>query len=237
MKKIILILLTNLLYVMIANAFVMNNSEMKDTLSKRIVNGLEVIPIKMKTLTYSEYSKVNLWKLHVPGFEESFRNFESRYPGRIGDSVSKEMLEILADWQEDVWNKIIPAEIKVLVGKCSSPDQRKFHIRLYINKEGCVFAVEFIVSDDVLEALNTLPRDMMKDLYCNLLKEKCDVIKQVEFCLYRDEITNQEGKEYITMTWDWFLYNKFGTRHPTKLQKMLEDGTLEKIFNGEKKKK
>lgn len=48
----------------------------------------------------------------------------------------------------------------------------------------------------------------MKELYDNLLKEKCEVIKQVEFCLNKDKVTNQEGKEYIIERWDWsFIIN------------------------------
>ena len=224
-------LLVNLSFEIMVNASTINNVEKGDTLSKRMINGLEVVPIKMKTLIYKGQSEVNLWRLHIPDFEESFQNFESKYPGRMGDSFSIEILEKLADWKEYVWTEVVPAEIKTLVGKCSSPHQREFLIWLYVNNEGNAFAVEFIVSDVVLEALNSLPKNMMKELYDNLLKEKCEVIKQVEFCLNKDKVTNQEGKEYIIERWDWFLYNKFGTCHPTKLKKMVEDGSMEKIFD------
>lgn len=216
---------------MMVNANVI--SQVTDTLSIRVINGLEVIPIKI-TITYGDLSKEVIWKLHVPEFEKSFQNFESKYPGCFSDSVSEEVLGSISDWKEDVWNKVVPLEIKKLVEKY--PGGQSFCFELYINKEGCVFAAEFIISDDMFGVLNTLPRDMMKDFYHNLLKEECKAIEQVEFCLNLDEINNETGKEFITMKWNGFLYNKFGTCHPAKLQKMLNDGTMEKIFNGEKKK-
>lgn len=81
MKTIILMLLVNLSFEIMVNASTINNVEKGDTLSKRMINGLEVVPIKMKTLIYKGQSEVNLWRLHIPDFEESFQNFESKYRG------------------------------------------------------------------------------------------------------------------------------------------------------------
>lgn len=234
MEKVILTLLTSVLCVMLAEAqFLPRMLPLVDTLPRTVVNDLEVIPVKT-TITYSDSSKEIIWKLHVPEFEKSFQNFENKYPGCISDPVSEEILENISDWREDVWNKVVPVEIKTLAGKYPSDDA--FSFQLYIDKEGRVFAAEFMMSNDVFEALNTLPLNMMKNFYHNLLKEKCKAIEQVEFCLNLDEINNKTGKEFIMMRWHWYLYNKFGTCHPAKLQKMLDDGTMEKIFNGEKKK-
>ena len=52
MKTIILMLLVNLSFEIMVNASTINNVEKGDTLSKRMINGLEVVPIKMKTLIY-----------------------------------------------------------------------------------------------------------------------------------------------------------------------------------------
>lgn len=234
MKRLILVLLMILSYITMVNASVITVTG--DTLSKRVVNGLEMVPIKT-TLNYCKELEAICWKLHVPDFDKSFQKFENKYPGSIDDPVSKEIVEVIADWREYIWTEIVPTEIKALLEKCIPLSQEGFIILLYIGKEGDVFAVEFMVSDDVLKALDTLPQNMMKDFYHNLLRQKCDVIKQVKFCLNPQVFDNKTGKEFITMKWNWYLYNKFGTCHPTKLQKMLEDGTLEKIFNGEKKKK
>ena len=85
-------LLVNLSFEIMVNASTINNVEKGDTLSKRMINGLEVVPIKMKTLIYKGQSEVNLWRLHIPDFEESFQNFDSKYPGRMGDSFSIDIL-------------------------------------------------------------------------------------------------------------------------------------------------
>lgn len=230
MKKLILTLLTSLSSIMVVNAIVINSFQIVDTLSEQVISGLEVIPIKT-TITYNDSSKEIIWKLHVPEFEKSFQHFKNKYSGCISDPVSKEVLECISNWKEYVWNNIVPKEIKALAEKY--PDEQSFSFQLYINKEGCVFAVEFIISDAMFKVLNTLPKNMMKDFYHNLLKERCKGIEQVEFCFNVDEISNKTGKEFITMRWHWYLYNKFGTCHPAKLQKMLEDGT-EKVFSGEK---
>ena len=77
---------------------------------------------------------------------------------------------MLADWKEHIWTEVIPTEIKALLKKCVPSSEEGFILLAYVDKEGCVFEVEFII-----------------------------------------------------MKWNWFLYNKFGTCHPTKLKKMVED--------------
>ena len=49
-------LLVNLSFEIMVNASTINNVEKGDTLSKRMINGLEVVPIKMKTLIYKGQS-------------------------------------------------------------------------------------------------------------------------------------------------------------------------------------
>lgn len=58
-----------------------------------------------------------------------------------------------------------------------------FIIYLYIDQEGRVFTVEFKMTDAVLQALSTLPENMMENLYNNLLKENSKTIKQIKIPL------------------------------------------------------
>lgn len=225
MKKVILTLLTSLLCVILAKAQV-SESSTEDTLSQRVINGLEVIPIR----TSSVFSAKDTWKLRVTDFEKKFQNFESKYPGIIDyRSVSPESADSIADWQDNIWYKIVPAKLKTLIKELPDrPGRKNFRILLYINQEGNVFAVEFVVTGNVLQALNSLPKNTMKILYMNLLKETCGTIKQIKF-QYSDD-PDRLGKEYITEQMDWYIYDLFGTRSPSKLEKMKDDGTLEKIF-------
>ena len=177
MKNVILTLLVYLSYVVMVNASTAINIRKEDTLSKRVINGLEIVPIRTKVGCCKELETIH-WKLHVPDFDKSFQKFESKYPGYIGESLTHEMVEMLADWKEHIWTEVIPTEIKALLKKCVPSSEEGFILLAYVDKEGCVFEVEFII-----------------------------------------------------MKWDWFLYNKFGTCHPTKLKKMVEDGSMEKIFD------
>ena len=76
MKKIVLTLFVCLSCVMLANA--RWNPSVVDTLPKRVISGLEVIPIK-KAFESGEV----LWRLRVSDFKECFQRFESKYPGGI----------------------------------------------------------------------------------------------------------------------------------------------------------
>lgn len=65
----------------------------------------------------------------------------------------------------------------------------------------------FWMSDNVFQALSSLPENTMKKLYADLSKESCEIIKQIEFQDW-DEFT--PGKEYIRLKMHWFVYDKFG---------------------------
>ena len=169
MKNVILTLLVYLSYVVMVNASTAINIRKEDTLSKRVINGLEIVPIRTEVGCCKELGTIH-WKSHVPDFDKSFQKFESKYPGYIGESLTHEMVEMLADWKEHIWTEVIPTEIKALLKKCVPSSEEGFILLAYVDKEGCVFEVEFII-----------------------------------------------------MKWNWFLYNKFGTCHPTKLKKMVED--------------
>ncbi|MEI3421499.1 MAG: hypothetical protein V8R91_10870 [Butyricimonas faecihominis] len=75
----------------------------------------------------------------------------------------------IADWLDDRFGTgCFLNEIKALVKNL--PMDNDFIIYLYIDQEGRVFTVEFKMTDAVLQALSTLPENMMKNLYNNLLK-------------------------------------------------------------------
>ena len=210
MKKIILILFVYLSCIMIASAHV-ETPHVVDTLAKRVINGLEVIPIKK---TYE--GETIVWKLRVSDFDLHFQKFESKYPGMINFSLeSREMAESIEDWQDHVWKTAVPETIKTLKG---------IDIMLFVDKEGQVFTADFSMKDEVFQKLNTLPENTLKDLYHNLIKEKCNLIKDIEFhpldadtesgrILYRELCgdSKESGKEYITVSLFWYIFHEFGT--------------------------
>ena len=78
MKKVILILLVNLLCGILAKAGVVRDYGMIiDTLPQRVINGLTVIPIRVSNKESTEV----FWELRIPGFEKKYQHFESKYPG------------------------------------------------------------------------------------------------------------------------------------------------------------
>ncbi len=238
MKKIILTLLSSVLWIMIANASIFE-IPVVDTLPKRVINGLEVVPIR------TTYKSGNiLWRLRVPDFEKNFKNFESRYPGGFNHNlISKKTIEAFYNWQDSIWNKVVPTEIKTLPDKFPNTGF-DLDILLYINKEGHVFTVEFFMTNDVFQELNTLPQNMIKDLYHNLLKKKFHPIKQVTFrfldmenefdraCSWQACGSGGQGKEYVTVTLKWMMYKIFGTQNNIKIQKMSWE-ELGKFFETE----
>jgi len=215
MRKVIIALLTSMLCVLSVEAQIFSDRFIEeDTLPQRVVNGLEVVPIKEYTFISGE---IHYWKLHVPDFEEKFQHFESRYPGIIDYRfVSAGPRDSIADWLDDIWNKVVPNEIKALVKNLSMDND--FIIYLYIDQEGRVFTVEFKMTDAVLQALSTLPENMMENLYNNLLKENSKTIKQIKF-RYSDD-PKELGKEYIIEYMDWYFYDQYGITNPTKLDEI-----------------
>ena len=89
------------------------NPSVVDTLPKRVISGLEVIPIK-KAFESGEV----LWRLRVSDFKECFQRFESKYPGGINYNLnSDEVNKAIYDWEDQLW-EIFPPEIKALEAFC-----------------------------------------------------------------------------------------------------------------------
>ena len=180
-----------------------------DTLPQRIINGLEVIPIKKTYESGGVY-----WRLRTSDLKDNLLRFESKYPGEMNFSLeSSETAEAIGEWQDHVWETAVPEAIKALEG---------FNITLFIDKEGQVFTADFSMKDEEFQKLKTLPENTLKDLYQNLIKEKCETIKDIEFH-YLDlnsefgRITSWAacgskglGKEYITIDLFWYVYHVRG---------------------------
>ena len=102
-------------YSMLANAQV-ESSGVIDTLTKRVINGLEVVPIR------TSYDGIPFeWRLRVPDFDSYFQKFESKYPGCINYSLeSKETATAMRDWRNHVWKNAVPKAIKKTLKKLIS---------------------------------------------------------------------------------------------------------------------
>ena len=108
MKKIIITLFVCLSCIMIANA--QWTPYVVDTLPQRIINGLEVIPIKKTYESGGVY-----WRLRTSDLKDNLLRFESKYPGGINYNLnSDEVNEAICDWEDEIWETIVPAEIKAL---------------------------------------------------------------------------------------------------------------------------
>ena len=215
MKKIILTLYVCLSCIMIANA--RWYSSVVDTLPKRVINGLEVIPVK------ETYDSGNIfWTLRVSDFKECFQRFESKYPGGINYNLnSDEVNKAIYDWEDQLW-EIFPPEIKAL---------ERFNLKLFVDKNGQVFTVEFSMSDEAFQKLDGFPKNTLKNFYHKLIKEKCEAFKEVDFyVLDPDSEGDREillavcgsfgsGNEYTTIFLNKTGYDMFGTFSPWRLPK------------------
>ena len=164
MKKIILTLYVCLSCIMIANA--RWNPSVVDTLPKRVINGLEVILIRETYESGGVY-----WRLRTSDLKDNLQRFESKYPGGINYNLnSDEVNEAICDWEDEIWETIVPAEIKAL---------EEFDVGLFIDKDGRVFTAEFSMPDETFQKLEKLSKNTLKNLYRNLIKERCKAIKEV----------------------------------------------------------
>ena len=189
-----------------------------DTLPQRIINGLEVIPIKKTYESGGVY-----WRLRTSDLKDNLLRFESKYPGGIDYNLnSDEVNEAICDWENEIWETIVPAEIKAL---------EEFNIRLLIDKDGRVFTAEFSMPDETFQKLEKLSKNTLKNLYRNLIKERCKAIKEVDFqILSTDSDINRgiifgvcgslgSGNEYTTLFLNKVAYDMFGTFSPWRLPK------------------
>ena len=215
MKKIILTLYVCLSCIMIANA--RWYSSVVDTLPKRVINGLEVIPVRE---TYDS-GKI-FWSLRVSDFKECFQRFESKYPGGINYNLnSDEVNKAIYDWDDQLW-EIFPPEIKAL---------ERFDLTLFVDKNGRVFTEEFSMPDEAFQKLEEFPKNTLKNFYHNLIKEKCKAFKEIDFyVLDPDNEGDREillavcgsfgsGNEYTTIFLNKTGYDMFGTFSPWRLPK------------------
>lgn len=197
----------------------------RDTLPKRVINGLEVIPIKILTPEGEIWS----WRLRVPIFEKCFQRFESKFPGIIcnNSSRSRATMGAIYDWQDYLWYKVVPEEMRTRFLKA-----KRFVIRLYIDKEGEIFMADFDFDDKTFQELESLPPNTLKNLYEKLLSEKCNEYKKVDFCINPlDTFTKQnrmldrfgslgEGKEYIIEELWSAIFYMLGTTNLCKEEEM-----------------
>ena len=204
------------MFIMIANA--QWTPYVVDTLPQRIINGLEVIPIKKTYESGGVY-----WRLRTSDLKDNLLRFESKYPGGINYNLnSDEVNEAICDWENEIWETIVPAEIKAL---------EEFNIRLLIDKDGRVFTAEFSMPDETFQKLEKLSKNTLKNLYRNLIKERCKAIKEVDFqILSTDSDINRgiifgvcgslgSGNEYTTLFLNKVAYDMFGTFSPWRLPK------------------
>ena len=201
MKKIILTLFICLSCIIVANARLYPH--VVDTLLKRVVNGLEVIPVRT---TYYDSGEI-YWDLRVSDFEKCFQRFESKCPGEINYKLnSDEVNQAIYDWQDKLW-EIYPPEIKAL---------KDFDLVLFIDKNGRVFAVEFSMPDEAFQKLEELPENTLKNFYQNLIKKKCKAFKEIDFHVL-DSNNDFDRPEYITIWLRKVGYDIFGTFNPLNL--------------------
>lgn len=153
-------------YSMLANAQV-ESSGVIDTLTKRVINGLEVVPIRT-----SRDGVPFRWELRVHDFDSHFQKFEGRYAGSVTNFCFVDLDTTapmsVREWEVCIWESIVPDVVKAL---------DSFGIRLFIDKEGRVFTAEFSMEDKAFQKLNTLPQNTLKKLYQDLTKEECKAIK------------------------------------------------------------
>ena len=162
---------------MLANARC--NPSVVDTLPKRVISGLEVIPIK--------------------------KAFESG--------------EVL--WEDQLW-EIFPPEIKALEG---------FNLKLFVDKNGQVFTVEFSIPDEAFQKLDGFPKNTLKNFYHKLIKEKCEAFKEVDLQVLDPDSEGGRrillevcgsfgsGNEYTTIFLNKTCYDMFSTFSPWRLPK------------------
>ena len=215
MKKIILTLYVCLSCIMIANA--RWNPSVVDTLPKRVINGLEVILIR------ETYESGNIfWTLRVSDFKKCFQRFESKYPGGINYNLnSDEVNKSIWDWEDQLW-EIFPPEIKAL---------ERFNLKLFVDKNGQVFTVEFSMPDEAFQKLDGFPKNTLKNFYHKLIKEKCEAFKEVDLQVLDPDSEGGRrillevcgsfgsGNEYTTIFLNKTCYDMFSTFSPWRLPK------------------
>ena len=110
------------------------------------------------------------------------------------------MDKAIYDWQDKFW-EIYPPEMKALKG---------FNLKLFIDNDGRVFAVEFSMPNEAFQKLEGLPENMLKNFYQNLIKQEYTVFKEFY------------SPEYTTIWLKKGVYDMFGTFNPFREQMIKE---------------
>ena len=160
--------------------------------------------------------------MRVSDFKECFQRFESKYPGGINYNLnSDEVNKAIYDWEDQLW-EIFPPEIKALEG---------FNLKLFVDKNGQVFTVEFSIPDEAFQKLDGFPKNTLKNFYHKLIKEKCEAFKEVDLQVLDPDSEGGRrillevcgsfgsGNEYTTIFLNKTCYDMFSTFSPWRLPK------------------
>ena len=121
------------------------------------------------------------------------------------------MDKAIYDWQDKFW-EIYPPEMKALKG---------FNLKLFIDNDGRVFAVEFSMPNEAFQKLEGLPENMLKNFYQNLIKQECTVFKELDFHVLNSN-KDFDSPEYTTIWLKKGVYDMFGTFNPFREQMIKE---------------
>ena len=124
---------------------------------------------------------------------------------------SDEVNQAIYDWQDKFW-EIYPPEMKAL---------KDFNLKLFIDNDGRVFAVEFSMPDEAFQKLEGLPENMLKNFYQNLIKQECTVFKELDFHVLNSN-KDFDSPKYTTIWLKKDVYDMFGTFNPFKEQMIKE---------------
>ena len=131
------------------------------------------------------------------------------------------MNKAIYDWEDQLW-EIFPPEIKALEG---------FNLKLFVDKNGQVFTVEFSIPDEAFQKLDGFPKNTLKNFYHKLIKEKCEAFKEVDLQVLDPDSEGGRrillevcgsfgsGNEYTTIFLNKSCYDIFGTFSPWRLPK------------------
>ena len=145
-------------------------------------------------------------------FEKCFQRFKNKCRGEINYALnSSEVDKAIYDWQDKFW-EIYPPEMKAL---------KDFNLKLFIDNDGRVFAVEFSMPDEAFQKLEGLPENMLKNFYQNLIKQECTVFKELDFHVLNSN-KDFDSPKYTTIWLKKDVYDMFGTFNPFKEQMIKE---------------
>lgn len=96
-----------------------------------------------------------------------------------------------------------------------------FNLKLFIDNDGRVFAVEFSMPNEAFQKLEGLPENMLKNFYQNLIKQEYTVFKELDFHVLNSN-KDFDSPEYTTIWLKKGAYDMFGTFNPFREQMIKE---------------